>query len=288
MVQQPWLEKQLEALCFEKAHFVPGGITDVTLELQRPHLDAVLTENKENTPTVMLINNKRHYSIVVYDPREKKIFRFNSLSMDDNAVEQVVIQKMQELFTVREVVRNQTAHQIEADGWSCGFRVMRFLEHFLNGSSMEDINATPIPQKVLARKLSDYYHFLFDEFIKPPEKFEFFFESSLADKPVVQLRNMMQAACRKGWDNKLDDRSFLANQHQIECILIKLWLKDQEKPGTFAVFVQAMGRGKDPFQENHRRFLDQALRRMEWTRQAIVNQLYSTYFKETGHAISPD
>jgi len=285
MVQQPWLEKQLAVLCTGRAHFVPGGITDDYRHLL--DLDKLLTENKEPIPTVMLINNKRHYSIVVYDPNTKKVYCFNSLSTTGNPLEKKVIQKMQELFEVGEVVLNKKAHQLEADGWSCAFRVMRFLEHFFGGSSMEDINATPIPQEVLARKLSDYYHFLADEFVKPPEDFQLFMDVTLQDKTVAGLRNMMQAACRKGCVKKLDAESFLDNQRQIECILIKLWLMEQEKPGTFVGFVQEMGKGI-AFKPNQRRFLDQALRKMEWTREAIVNQLYNTYFAETRHAISPD
>jgi len=186
------------------------------------------------------------------------------------------------------VVRNQTAHQLKSDGWSCAFRVMRFLEHFLNGSSMEEINAAPIPQEVLARKLSVYYQFLSQKLIKPPENCKMFFEHSLEGKSIIQLRNMMQGICDKGWAKKQKNKNFLNNQQQIECILIKLWLMEQQEPGAFVQFVQEMGKGKDSFTPNQRRFLARALDRMEWTREAIVQNFCSTYFKETKHPISPD
>jgi hypothetical protein len=286
MVQQPWLEKQLEALCLGKAHFVPVGITDEDQELL--DLDELLTENQEPIPTVMLINNKRHYSIVVYDPRDKKVYCFNSLSTVGNPLEQKVIQKMEALFEVEEVVRNKAAHQLKADGWSCAFRVMRFLEHFLDGASMEDFDRAPIPEQVLARKLSVYYHFLAEEFVKPPVGFEMFFNITLDDRTVIQLRNLLQTACRKGWEKKEEEASFLTNQQQIECILIKLWLMEQKQPGVFREFVNEMGKGQAIFSSNQRNFLSQALTRMEWTREAIVNLFTSTYFKETGEPISPD
>ena len=164
MVKQPWLEGQLKILCEKKAHFVPGVADDV---LKLLNLDELLTENQKPIPTVVLINNKMHYSIVIYNPKEQIVYCFNSLSITGNDLERVVIERVQALFEVKQVVRNKEVHQLKAkeDTWSCGFRVMCFVEHFLDGASMEHFDATPISEQDLARRYAIYNDFLLQELV---------------------------------------------------------------------------------------------------------------------------
>lgn len=107
MVQGPWLERQLRQVCNDKAHFVDSVVTQDNYEIL--DLDLLLTENTDETPKVVLVNHHMHYTLVVYEPKEKKIYRFNSKFAEDNDLETKIIQKMQQLFDLEEkdVIRNK-------------------------------------------------------------------------------------------------------------------------------------------------------------------------------------
>ncbi|MCB1110161.1 MAG: hypothetical protein KDK64_04215 [Chlamydiia bacterium] len=283
MVKGPWIEKKLRDVCAEKAHFVDSVITDNNYELL--DLNLLLQEREAHLPKVMLVNNKMHYSVVVYEPSENKIYRFNSLSTETNFLEARVIAAMKEVFVeVEEVVSNKKTPQKEQDGWSCAFFDWYFLEHFLAGSSMEDIDAAPLLQESLARRLATYYEDLRRELVEIPADYQFFYQMSLEDKDVIGLKNLMQVACRKGWEDREDSRQKITAKTQIECILIRLWILQEGDPDTFRKLVQAM----ENFTDSQRRFLDLALSGMEWQREAATKLLYSTYYEIKGHPISPD
>jgi len=282
LVQEPWLLKQAQELCRGKA-FCVDSILNISLH-EILNLDLLLSENTENTPTLMIINCKNHYSIVVYEPTEKRIYRFNSLATEVNVYEQKVIDAMQRLFTVDEIICNKKTSQKEVDGWSCAFRVLYFLEHFLAGSSMDNVDAAPLPAESLARRLEVYYNCLKDVQCAIPKGFTMFIDVVLDDKSEKQLKHIMQNSCTNGWVKKSEGGSVLEYQKQIECILIKLWMMEQKKQGTFKNFVDEMG----DFTTNQRRFLDGTLTRINWSREALSNRFLSVYYETTGHPVSPD
>lgn len=282
MVQEPWLLKQAQELCRGKA-FCVDAIINVSLH-EILDLDLLLSENTEKTPTVMVVNCKNHYSIVVYEPTEKRIYRFNSLTTEVNVYEQKVIDAMQRLFPVDEVICNKKTPQKGVDGWRCAFEVLYFLEHFLAGSSMDNVDAAPLPMESLARRLDVYYNFLKGVQCAIPKSHRMYFDVVLDDKPVKQLKNFMQNACTNGWVKKSEGSSVLEHQKQIECILIKLWMMEQKKRGTFQEFVDEMGE----FTTNQRRFLDGALNRIDWAREAISGHFRHVYYETMRHPISPD
>ena len=282
MVQEPWLLKQAHELCRGKA-FCIDAILNVSLH-EILNLDLLLSENREKTPTLMIVNCKNHYSVVIYEPTEKRIYRFNSLTTEVNVYEQKVIDAMRRSFPVDEVICNKKTPQKGLDGWRCAFEVLYFLEHFLAGSSMDNVDAVPLPMESLARRLEVYYNFLKGVQCAIPEGFKLFYDISLDDKSVKQLKNLMQNACTNGWVKKSEGSSVVEFQKQIECILIKLWMMEQKKHGTFQELVNEMG----DFTTNQRRFLDGALNRIDWTREAISGHFRHVYYETMRHPISPD
>ena len=282
LVQEPWLLKQVQELCRGKAFCIDAIINSSLHELL--DLDVLLSENTENTPTVIIVNCKNHYSVVVYEPTEKRIYRFNSLTTEVNEYEQKVIDVMQRLFTVDKIICNKKTPQKGVDGWRCAFEVLYFLEHFLAGSSMDNVDAAPLPVESLARRLEVYYNYLKGVQCDIPKRFKLFFEITLDDKSEKELKNIMQNSCRKGWVKKGEGGRVIEYQNQIECILIKLWMMEQKKWGVFKNFVDEMG----DFTTNQRRFLDGALNRIDWSRKAISNRFRSVYYETTKHPVSPD
>ncbi|MGE0832770.1 MAG: hypothetical protein AB7N99_08990 [Simkaniaceae bacterium] len=283
MVQGPWLQKQLRDYCQGKASFVDAVICQDMIRFL--DLDHALTENEDGLPKIVLINNKMHYSVVVYDPADQHIYRFNSLSTEVNPLEEQVINKMKALLPVQgEVVSNQRPHQKDADGWSCAFRVKYFVEHFLNGSGMDDFDAAPLPPESLARRLSAYYHFLKDEMTKIPQEFVLFYQVSLDEKTPQVLKNLLKIACRNGHQAKQELRKITEARGQITCILVKLWELEQQTPGSMLDCVKEMG----DFNDNQRRFLDGTLNQMDWQREGISGLFRQVYLDYHKHVISPD
>jgi len=282
MVQEPWLLQQVGELCREKAFCVDTIINSSLHDLL--DLDRLFSENTQEIPTVMVVNCKSHYSIVVYEPTEHRIYRFNSLTTEVNVYEQKVIDAMQKLFPVEKTVCNKRTSQKDVDGWSCAFRVLYFLEHFLAGSSMDNVDAAPLPAESLARRLEVYYDFLNGVQCAIPERFKIFFDFVLEDKSEKQLKTLMQNACTNGWVKKDIMANTIEFEKQIECILIKLWMREQKKRGRFQVFVYEMY----DFTTSQRRFLDGVLNRIDWSREAISTRFREVYYEIQGHAISPD
>lgn len=280
MVQGPWLEKQLQKVCGTEAHF--GNFTYASNNHTALDLNKLLKER--DVPNVVLINYSNHYSLVVYEPKEKKIYRFNSLSTEENSLEKKVIDKMQELFSTEKVIKNKTTPQKDQDGWSCAFHVMYFLESLLEGSSMEDVEVEPLSQESLASRLTNYYQYLCDEQEKIPTSHRLYFEVSLDDKNISQLKSLMKTVCSNGWIKKTNGQDKQNHMRQVECILIKMWLMQKQESSTFIDFIKKMG----DFTTNQRRFLHQALERMEWSRDAMVRLFYQTYFNYYKCSISPD
>ena len=273
-VQGPWLLDQIQELCRGKALCVGSIIT----ASNRERLDlAALLAGDRPIPTVMLVDNGDYYSVVVYEPNEKWVYCYDPVSTDQSPNEQKVIVKMQELFTVYGVIRNKNTSQKVLEDWSSAFRVTYFLEHFLEGASMDNVDNARLPLKSLARRLDVYYHFLYDSQCSIPEGWQLFYDGALEGQSVEQLKNLMQNACKNGWD---DAPKFT---NQIKCILVKLWAMEQEKRGTFTNFVREMRE----FTEGEREFLGTILGEIEGKKGAIVNRLNEAYFSLYGQTIDP-
>ena len=120
--------------------------------------------------------------------------------------------------------------------------------------------------------------------VKIPIGGEVFFNFILKDKSVIDLKKIMQMACKNGLRNK---QNSFAYQQQIECILLKLWLMDPQSSEKFIEFVKHMYDECSPFSLPEREFLFQALMRMEWTRELIVTRFTSIHFEQTGETILP-
>ncbi|QVL55859.1 MAG: hypothetical protein KFB95_01250 [Simkaniaceae bacterium] len=274
-VQGPWLLGQIQETCRGKAFCVGTIIADANRE--RLDLDALLA-GARLIPTVMLVDNGDYYSVVVYEPNEKWIYCYNPVSTDQSPNEQKVVGKMQELFEVYGVIHNKSTSQKVLEDWSSAFRVAYFLEHFLEGSSMDNVDAARLPLKSLARRLDVYYHFLYDSQCSIPEDWQLFYDGALEGQSVEQLKNLMQNACKNGFG---DMEKF---SNQIQCILVKLWAMEQEKRGTFTEFARAMRE----FTEGERAFLNMILEDVGRTKGAIVNRLNEAYFSEYGKTIDPE
>ena len=274
-VQGPWLLDQMQETCRGKAFCVGTIITDANRE--RLDLDALLAGDRP-IPTVMLVDNGDYYSVVVYEPNEKWVYCYDPVSTDQSPNEQKVIVKMQELFTVYGVIRNKNTSQKVLEDWSSAFRVTYFLEHFLEGASMDNVDNARLPLKSLARRLDVYYHFLYDSQCSIPEDWQLFYDGALEGQSVEQLKNLMQNACKNGFD---DVEKF---SNQIQCILVKLWAMEQEKRGTFTEFARAM----ENFTEGERGFLSMILEDVGGTKGAIVNRLNEAYFSLHGKTIDPE
>ena len=136
LVQEPWLEDKIKKLCGDRACFV-GKINDNNYK--RLNLSRHFAKNIEpdTLPSVMLVNNKQHFSVVVYCPKDQKVRCFNSLSGKVNPIEKQVITAMKKYFTVNGNLRNKNCPQQgkEGEGWSCAWQVLYFLESFLRGDS---------------------------------------------------------------------------------------------------------------------------------------------------------
>lgn len=287
MVQGPWLEKQLKQVCDGKAHFVDSVVTQDNHELL--DLDRLLTENTNETPTVVLVNHHKHYTLVVYEPKEKKVYRFNSKYAEDNVLETKVIQKMQGLFDLedKDVIRNKHLSQGEDDGWSCAFQVIYFLEHFLNNSSMDDMDHAPIPQESLARRLGTYYEFLLEEQNKVPNGYEAFYETNIQEADTERLAFLLNRACvegkkLKGADQVEQRQNF---RKQIECILVRLSREENSKATMLELFRTLKG-GEELFRKD-RIFLADTLKEQEGSRGAIVDLFYTTYNEHYRHVLDP-
>ncbi len=272
-VQGPWLLNQIQETCRGKAFCVGTIITDANRE--HLNLDTLLAGDRP-TPTVMLVDNGDYYSVVVYEPNEKWVYCYNPVSTDQSPNEQKVIVKMQELFTVHGVIRNKNTSQKVLEDWSSAFRVAYFLEHFLEGSSMDNVDAARLPLQSLARRLDVYYRFLYDSQCYVPEEYQPFYEG-LEGSSVGQLKDIMQNACTNGWK---DGPKFL---NQIKCILVKLWVMEQEKRGTFTNFVREM----EKFTNIEREFLNLMLAGIGVQKGAIVNRFRDAYFSFYGEPIEP-
>jgi len=273
-VQGPWLLDQLRETCRGKAFCVGTIITDLNRE--RLNLGALLAGDRP-TPTAMLVDNGDYYSVVVYEPNEKWVYCYNPVSTDQSPNEQKVIVKMQELFTVYGIIRNKNTSQKVLEDWSSAFRVAYFLEHFLEGSSMDNVDAARLPLQSLARRLDVYYRFLYDSQCSVPEEYQPFYEG-LEGSSVGQLKDLMQNACTNGFG---DVEKF---SNQIQCILVKLWETEQNSRGTFTNFAREMR----AFTEGERGFLNMILQDVGRTKGAIVNRLNEAYFSEYGRTIDPE
>jgi hypothetical protein len=272
-VQGPWLLDQLRETCRGKAFCVGTIITD--LDRERLNLGALLAGDRP-TPTAMLVDNGDYYSVVVYEPNEKWVYCYNPVSADQSRSEQKVIAKMQELFTVYGIIRNKNTSQKVLEDWSSAFRVAYFLEHFLEGSSMDNVDAARLPLKSLARRLDVYYRFLYDSQCSVPEEYQPFCEG-LEGNSVGQLKDLMQNACTNGFDD------FEKFSNQIQCILVKLWETEQKSRGTFTNFAREMR----AFTNDERNFLSMILEGVGRAKGAIVNRLNEAYFDEYGQTIDP-
>jgi len=272
-VQGPWLLDQMQETCRGKAFCVGSIITNLNCD----HLDlGSLLAGDRPTPTVMLVDNGDYYSVVVYEPNEKWIYCYNPVSTDQSLSEKKVIDKMQELFTVDGTIRNKNTSEKALEDWSSAFRSVYFLEHFLQGSSMDNVDDARLPLKSLARRLDVYYKFLYGSQCSIPEGSQLYFEE-LDGESVEALKDRMQGACTSGWD---DAEKFAS---QIECILVKLWETEQKRPGTFTNFAGEM----NDFTEGERDFLNTVLDEIGGQKGAIVNRLHGAYFDLYGKTIDP-
>jgi hypothetical protein len=272
-VQGPWFLAQIREHCRGKAYCANSIITN----LNRDHLDlGPLLAGDRPTPTVMLVDNGDYYSVVVYEPSEKWIYCYNPVSTNQSLSETKVIDKMQELFTVGGTTRNENTSQKVLEGWSSAFRVAYFLEHFLQGSSMDNVDDARLPLESLARRLDVYYKFLYSSQCSIPEDSQPYFEA-LEGESVEALKDRMQGACTNGWD---DAPKFAS---QIECILVKLWETEQKSPGTFTGFAGEMNN----FTVDERGFLSEILEDIGRQKGAIVNRLQGAYFDLYGKTIDP-
>ena len=288
LVQETWLAEQIKKLCGDRAYFV-DRITDESCELlDLPKLFAKNPAPK-TLPSVMLVNYHQHFSVVVYQPTDQKVRCFNSLSGSVNPIEKQVIGAMKKYFTVTGNLRNQHCPQKEkeGEGWSCAFQVLYFLENFLRGDALSTIDASPQPKKEVARRFSSYFSFLKAELVKIPEGYEIFYNSVLEGKPLTQLATLLTTQCKNGWlaQDGENQKEVTKCSTRVECILIKLWeLQEEDDDKTvFPTFIQQLDLTK-----SQRRFLDKAVGKIQWSREAISNLFFETYLQVKGGPVSPD
>lgn len=268
MAQEPWLEKELQKICKDKAHFVESTFNvDMKDKLD---LEKLFKENTKNIPTVVLINHNQHYSTILYDPNIKQIIRFNSKFSNYNPLETEIVKKMETSFKCEHI--RSLPDQSQKDGWSCAFHVTHFLEGFLSST-----DPTPLCEEVLLSKFKSYYEDLLKQLVIPPDSI---FYQLIENYSLDQLLNCFTNALPIGVDKSIKNDQKI----QIECILIKLWMLQQKDPATFNTFVKKL----DQLTPNQRRGLDQVLNEVDWLRQALASLFRESYIKEYQQVISPD
>lgn len=168
---------------------------------------------------------------------------------------------------------------------------MYFLEHFLNNSSMDDVDQAPIPQESLARRLGTYYGFLLGEQNKVPSGYETFYVANVEGINSEQLALLLNRACVQGKTLKRPDQEAdrLNYRKQIECILVRLNREGNSKAVILELFggINIVKRDSAELYRKDRIFLAETLQRQRWSREAIVDLFYETYLQHYGHPVDP-